>query len=314
MAKLSFDAGKLLEKYNPDAFAMGYGSGVFPQNGYSKDTKPMVDLVFAVEDPVAWHKANMEKHPEDYSCFAKLMGSGLTAKIAEKGTGLHYNPFVDFEDVEIKYGVMSKDDLVDDLMNWRTLYVAGRMQKPTQILRADDDIAKAQDMNLESAVNASLLLLPETFSETSLFYTIASLSYIGDSRMGLGENPDKVKNIVDKSSGFFELYEKVLNGVEASRIKECVGVYIQDKDPAVTKTRLQSLPEGVLANLERNSLILQSDLSVKNYLQDAISKVVGQSSVIQTLKGVYSAGPSKSIRYVKEKRQKRKEALAKSLQ
>lgn len=41
--------------------AFAYGSGVFKQPGlYANDTKqyegPMIDMIFAVDDPLTWHK------------------------------------------------------------------------------------------------------------------------------------------------------------------------------------------------------------------------------------------------------------------
>ena len=42
----------------------------------------------------------------------------------------------------------------------------------------------------------SALLLPDEFSVWELFEAVAGLSYIGDPRMGVAENPHKVRNIV----------------------------------------------------------------------------------------------------------------------
>jgi mitochondrial translocator assembly and maintenance protein 41 len=50
----------LIDHFPSVQHAFAYGSGVFKQPGlYSDDTKqhegPMVDLIFAVDDPIAWH-------------------------------------------------------------------------------------------------------------------------------------------------------------------------------------------------------------------------------------------------------------------
>ena len=131
--------------------------------------------------------------------------------LQEKGAGIYYNPFVKFEESIIKYGVISENTLIDDLTNWTTLYVAGRLHKPVKKLVSNNKIDSAIQLNLEHALNAALLLLPVEFSEQQLFETIAGLSYKGDSRMKYAENPGKVKNIVEHNQDAFrELYVPII--------------------------------------------------------------------------------------------------------
>ncbi len=86
--------------------------------------------------------------------------------------------------------------LVRDLEEWETFYIAGRLQKPVKILRNDAKVRLATKQNLQNALRAAMLMLPERFSEEDLYLKIAGLSYRGDFRMMFGENPHKVFNIV----------------------------------------------------------------------------------------------------------------------
>ena len=87
------------------------------------------------------------------------------------------------------------------MLNWNTLYLAGRMHKPIRIIKDDARVRLTQQVNLTSAIRSALLTLPETFSETELFERIAGFSYAGDLRMKLpAENRGKVGNIVRKQS------------------------------------------------------------------------------------------------------------------
>jgi translocator assembly and maintenance protein 41 len=80
----------------------------------------------------------------------------------------------------IKYGVVSIDRMCKDLLNWETLYLAGRMHKPVKILKDDPRVRLAQQVNLASALRTALLLLPKDFTEEKLYTTISSISYKGN--------------------------------------------------------------------------------------------------------------------------------------
>lgn len=128
----------------------------------------------------------------------------------------------------LKYGIISVDALCRDLLEWETLYISGRTQKPVcpllllleppphptsqvRILHDDARVRLCNQVNLASAVRTALLLLPEEFTEVELFETIAGLSYRGDFRMAVGENPLKVRNIVHAQlDAFRSLYGGLL--------------------------------------------------------------------------------------------------------
>lgn len=196
----------------PIRYAFAYGSGVFKQKGYDKKDKPMLDFVFAVSHPNHWHSINIHQNKDHYSLLARTFGSNIISILQNKvGAGVWFNVECQVRGRTIKYGVISVDTLVHDLMDWNTLYMAGRMQKPINVLRDEPRIKLANQVNLSSAVRASLLLLPETFSEEDLYSEIASLSYRGDFRMSVGENPNKIKNIVSSQGEYFSrLYSPIL--------------------------------------------------------------------------------------------------------
>ena len=68
-------------------FQMAYGSAVFRQAGYASADdasaqQPMVDFIVAVEDPVEWHRENMERNKHHYS-FLRWIGPAAVARIQD---------------------------------------------------------------------------------------------------------------------------------------------------------------------------------------------------------------------------------------
>ena len=120
-----------------------------------------------------------------------------------------------------------------------------------------------------------------------------------------GENPDKVKNIVLKNeNAFAELYKDVI--ARRWDILQCVDGdrFEQNKSPEKQAMIFSQLPR----NLRKKTEFIENPNAIAENIQIAIADIVRGPSLSQSLKGVISAGPIKSWRYLKEKRAKAKAA------
>ncbi|KAG7379347.1 Phosphatidate cytidylyltransferase, mitochondrial [Phytophthora pseudosyringae] len=293
------------------AFTMAYGSGVFQQKNHDASAS-MVDLVFAVDDPQAWHEQNIARNPQHYSVL-KYLGAAKVAAFQENfGAGVYYNTLVPLTGKLlgarlIKYGVVSTQALCDDLLTWKTLYLSGRMHKPVSILATSEGIQAASATNLSHALNYALLCLPEKFSERDLYMKIAGISYLGDFRMTFGENPKKVRNIVDGNlKSFRELYQhKIQNSPFMSRSHSDGDMLVANSnDTKVRQTIVKALPSNVIHRLAAKShptAAFDHTTVTRKQLQRVIASIVFRSSRSQSIKGIATAGGVKSIVYVAQK-------------
>ena len=118
------------------------------------------------------------------------------------------------------------------------------MHKPLRIIRDDARVRLTQQVNLTSALRASLLTLPSNFSEVELFERIAQISYNGDPRMVLpAENRKKVTNIVRKQAPQFrELYQRLAVGLPGVHWAVHSPAIEQDVSPHARAAHLKKLP------------------------------------------------------------------------
>ena len=143
------------------------------------------------------------------------------------------------------------DTLCADLLNWNTLYLAGRMHKPLRIIKDDARVRLAQQVNLASAARAALLTLPGAFDEAALFGAIARMSYAGDPRMLLpAENRAKVANIVRAQAPHFrELYRRLVAGLPGVHWPAHAQTVQQDTSAPARAALLRKLPGGLLGRV-----------------------------------------------------------------
>ncbi|KAJ3747198.1 mitochondrial matrix Mmp37-domain-containing protein [Lentinula detonsa] len=317
----------------PIRYAFAYGSGVFEQDGYGANATtsattgktnvnkpidpdaPMLDFMFAVTHPAHFHSINMHQHPSHYTLHSRVFGSDYVSAVQAITPGVWFNTLVPMNGVNIKYGVTTVDNLCSDLLNWNTLYLAGRMHKPLRIIKDDARVRLTQQVNLTSAVRAALLTLPEHFSETELFERIAGISYTGDPRMILpAENRGKVGNIVKKQgSQFKELYHRLVVGLPGVHWPANMQYIQQDISPQARSLHLRKLPVNLIFHLKQRYGLqtkeeenqywvrLAGDGELPEMLNREIRTIVRRPATIQTMKGLMSAGLGKSIKYSTQK-------------
>jgi hypothetical protein len=191
------DVTKELVQLVPElAMILGYGSQVVPQSdGVSVNS--LVDLMIVTynRDAVIDQLRGRGWIPYTSALFSQC----VTAEVL-------FFADIPLGGLRLKLGIVDARNFLHQLQSWdQSLYLPGRLQKPVRILHMSDSMCAefpvAQAHNLQSALAAGMLLIPEQqrgqgFDDLALFESIVGISYIGDIRMGIAENPRKITNIV----------------------------------------------------------------------------------------------------------------------
>lgn len=296
---------KIVEEFPNEnlVYAFGYGSGVFSQSLLEdKHPKGMLDMIFVVDDAVEFHKRNLRLNPQHYAPWMRFSGAERIDHIQRRF--IFQDAHVLFHVVDtpakMKYGVVHQDDLLQDLTLWESLYLAGRLHKPTlPITIPPEQLVEAQNQNLASAVAATLLLLPRAQGELidwPTFYSqIASLSYAGDFRMKVGgEDPRKISKLVEapgQLERFKSMYQPMLKRLETDGILSQTSSTLEwnRQDVSTRKYLLDMLPPK-----------LNGDKGIDN-LADILASIVAPAARNQSFKGIFTLGFRKSVKYAAAK-------------
>lgn len=130
---------ELLQRFPVFRCAFAYGSGIFTQsfkNGTIEKGK-MLDFILVTDQSVDWHRENLIRNYKDYSAL-KYLGPEVIAKVQEQGAQCYFNTLINVNNHYIKYGVINHEHLINDLLDWNHLYIAGRLHKPLQMFRMQE--------------------------------------------------------------------------------------------------------------------------------------------------------------------------------
>ena len=320
--------------------SFGYGSGVFVQNQqrvsrcneseeesgndqHDVSAVPMLDMILVVENSKAWHEENLRVNRDHYSFLPRTLGCGYTDWLQKFGKGkTYFNPLVSIDirdklhlnqtiNRQVKYGIIEKVDLMNDLLHWKYLYIAGRLQKPTALVDVDDEIIEAQKKNIHAALATAILINSDTKNDLShkemtltlLYESIANLSYAGDPRMQVrGEDPNKISKLVN-SPGQIErwndLYYDPINhfvsrGMLSIDKSNKVPTIQWSTEVSACNTFGEYLPKRIVQQYTAKSF-------VGNRMAKLVASIVAPAARHQSMKGLFTAGFSKSLQYAAAK-------------
>ncbi|XP_019160538.1 PREDICTED: phosphatidate cytidylyltransferase, mitochondrial-like isoform X3 [Ipomoea nil] len=281
------ELGSLLKILPPVEFCCVYGSTLHPNN---KDQKSMVDYILGVADPIQWHTENLKTNSDHYaSRLVRIGGGRLINGIANNvGVGIHFNPFVSWNNKMFKYGVVQVHDLIEDIQGWERFYMSGRLQKPED-----------------------------------LYAKICSLSYMGDLRMLFAEDKNKVKNIVQ---GQFHLFQRIYrpfldeyaaNGLlrfsstgdkQVNITQDCglsAATFFASHLPLPIRSKMDT-NRGEMKQLDysgkiRQDMIIGSKEQAANSMSKLLRRKVMVSSARQAVAGLLTAGAVHGVKYLGKK-------------
>lgn len=164
-----------------------------------------------------------------------------------------------------------------------------------------DELIEAQNRNLQSAVSAALLLLPQGDSVVSwptFFSQLAGLSYSGDFRTKVGaEDPRKITKLVEapgQLDRFQSLYDPILQPLEQRGLLSLSNSKLEwnANDLLARKALREKLPPSIQRTQSENDLA------------KLLASIVAPAARHQSLKGIFTLGLRKSIAYAGAKLQK----------
>ena len=281
-----------------------YGSSIAYQSGYKDNEKKQVDLIVIVDDIKQFYTENLKMNKYMYKLIPRIYFKRAKSKNLKKAAGICYTTDIVYGEDTYKMGVIEKIDALDDLLNWKTFYIAGRFQKEMFTAQADAEIEKANEINKKNAMTIALLLLKkENPTLLDLYEQICSLSYMGDSRKNFkAEDPNKIKKLASGSKEHFN--KEFRDKSKLIKVSKDEHITVDYKE---TFESIKRLPDELRKKIEENTegkLDMEHIDIIRGSIEEYLTTIIKKSSLGQTKKGILTTGPKNSLVYALRKLKK----------
>ena len=286
--------------------AFGYGSKISTQLGYDENTKSQYDIIFIVDDMRRWHRLNSSINPQDYSFLSKIFLTSDKVKNIKGSTGMTFQSNIKEGKSVFKYGIIEYYDFLKALNTWNSFFVTGRFHKPIFPIKSNATIDRVIERNRINGLYTALLTLEDNKNSlVDVYESLCNLSYMGDKRMAIAENPFKVRNIVGGNIDFFmETY-----GISSPFFStDAFGKISKNKNELLDN--IPNLPYSVLEYLNSKNCNKKDLEEIRQMIITYLTNMNGKESKEQTIKGIKTNGITRSIRYAVPKVMKKVKSLS----
>ena len=165
----------------------------------------------------------------------------------------------------MKYGIIRKIDLIQDLNLWETLCASSFLMRPVNILQKDKDIEAAQKNNLRSACAFSGLMTKNGCSEVEFYKNIVTVPHYQSysKYFRLVDDEDLEQIVINEIDKFREIYEPIIQSNFKDSFVINDGIFQKDESNRVKKFLLSNLNDNAHQNLFKIASPLKYDTEKK---------------------------------------------------
>ncbi|CAI2369872.1 unnamed protein product [Moneuplotes crassus] len=230
---------KLLPKYE---YAFYYNH--ITRKGISKR------LIVAVDNLKEFHKENIKLNKTHYPYTARFFKEKIINFFSKYGARTHFNTFKLENEDNFKYGIIKKQDLLQDLTSWETLLCSSFMMRPISELKTNPEVKLAQYNNLRSATATAAILTKNGESEVEFYQKIVKIPhYKSVSWFQLLEKEDSKRAVEEDLRRFREIYQPIIENDFRDSFKIINGQFEKNECSSVTRYLLSNINDNVHQNL-----------------------------------------------------------------
>lgn len=157
---------------------------------------------------------------------------------------------------DVRYGVISYENLVRDLDLWETMLVSTMMQRPIKTIVKNDEIWQHQMKNLKSALALGALRTMDGEVESKLYENIVSIPHYHQKQMhSLVDKEDEEAVVRENYAKFKQMYHPIWQ----TEFKDCFnltedGKFEINHDHATRKYLMSHVNDNVFQNINAKLL------------------------------------------------------------